>query len=155
MDKEQSAKNIRHLLHLGLIALSIFGAMLICALLGYRVVRYNGAETPSEFYHAARESTLPTTHDKAFPNLPQSDTTQASLPKQDVQIVIDKNDYLVLATNGIVELYTITPQGEKVYQKDLPISPDALLEADRILLEQGIILKSEEDLVALLEDYTS
>ena len=155
MDKEQGTKSMRHFLRLGLIAISIFGAMLVCTLLAYRVVRYNGAEKPSDFYHAAKENNIDPAHDKAFPKLPQSDITSASLPKQDVQIVIDKNDYLVLATDGIVELYSITPQGEKVYQKDLPISLDALLEADRTLLEQGIILESEEALVALLEDYTS
>ena len=142
-------------MHLFLIALAIFLAMLLCATFGFRFVKNSGAKEPEDLYHAVKTQEVPLPQDKTFPNLPEEDSTSASLLQEDVQIVTDKDDYLVLAKDGAVKLYTINQNGEQVFKQDLPISPDSLLEADRALLEKGIILESGTALATLLEDYTS
>ncbi len=155
MEKGANTGGLRHFMHLFLIALAIFLAMLLCATLGFRFVKSSGAKEPEDLYHAAESQTPPSPQDETFPNLPDQDIASASLPQQNVQIATEENDYLVLAKDGAVKLYTINQNGEQIFWRDLPISPDSLLEADRALLEKGIILESGTALAALLEDYTS
>lgn len=148
----------RHLINLVLIAVLIFTAMYLCAITGYRFVR---SSTPEE--HATEnvtqnigETSKP--EEYALPDSPEPDLASASLPKQDVRVSDDTediSDYLVIAENGVVKLYVIKKSGEQVYKNDLDILPESLMPEDKALLEEGIILQSEEDLAALLEDYTS
>ena len=155
MEKGASTGGLRHFLHLFFIALAIFLAMLLCATLGYRFVRSSGAKDPKDLYHTEKMQTTPVPKEDPFSNTPNPDIASASLPQQNIQIQTDENDYLVLAEDGVVKLYCITPTGEQVFEQTLPIMPDSLLETDRNLLEKGIILESRTALAALLEDYTS
>lgn len=155
MEKEAHVSKKKHFFNLVLTAVLIFAAMYLCAATGYRFVRSGAPQEKST------ESPAPEINETIAPlkedaiDLPETDLASASLPKQDVSIPADPNDYLVISENGVVKLYTITDSGQQIYSKDLAISPDALLAEDKAQLEEGIILESEEELAALLEDYTS
>lgn len=66
-----------------------------------------------------------------------------------------QTEYLVIAENDAVRLYRLTQSGEKTFLKNLDISLSSLAEEDRRTLKEGRILKSEDELSSLLEDYTS
>ena len=155
MEKGTQVSKKRHFLNLVLTAVLIFAAMYLCAVSGYRFVRNSGAaEEPAENREPEIHETIAPQEEDPF-DLPETDLASASLPKQDVRIPSDPNDYLVISENGVVKLYSITENGDQIYSKDLDISPDALLAEDKAQLEEGIILESKEELAALLEDYTS
>lgn len=67
----------------------------------------------------------------------------------------DKNDYLVISEGKLVNLYVISADGNKTFDSILEIDKNSLMESDRFLLENGIILDTREDLWSLIEDYTS
>lgn len=155
MEKEAHVSKKKHFFNLVLTAVLIFAAMYLCAATGYRFVRSSAPQGKSTERPAPEiNETIAPLEEDTF-DLPETDLASASLPKQDVSIPADPNDYLVISENGVVKLYTITDSGRQVYSKDLAISPDALLAEDKTQLEEGIILESEEELAALLEDYTS
>ena len=79
---------------------------------------------------------------------------EAFAASQDI-IAEDKDDYLVIAEASLVNLYVISPDGNKTFERILEIDKNALTPNDQNLLAQGIILDTEEDLFSLLEDYTS
>ena len=66
-----------------------------------------------------------------------------------------KDDYLVIKEKNLVNLYIINSDGTKIFRRILDIHTDSLTENDRALLSRGIILDTEEELLSLLEDYTS
>lgn len=146
MEKE-SKFGTKHLLRLFGIALLIFGAMLLCALAGYRFVRMSGvAENQAKGNNASSSSQQV---------VPTKQIAPASLPEEDVHVPNDTNSYLIISEDNTVKLYTIKKGDRQTFKQVLPIAPDALLTEDRILLENGIVLHSETELAALLEDYTS
>lgn len=154
MEKKEMIEKRKHLLHLLLIASLIFLAMLLCAMMGYQFVRDDKSEQDGSPF-AVQQNHTESVHEEDTPALiAPTDIAPASLPKEDVEFQ-DTNDYLVIAQDGVVKLYILTKDGGQIYTQDLPIAPDALLDEDRILLEDGIILKTAEELAALLEDYTS
>lgn len=73
---------------------------------------------------------------------------------QNVEIE-NKNDFLVISEGNLVNLYVIGTDGNKTFERILEIDKNSLTDNDQSLLEQGIILDTEEDLLSLLEDYTS
>ena len=154
MEKGTQGTRKRHFLNWVLTAVLIFAAMYLCAITGYRFVRNsNAAENPVESREPEINETIAPQEEDPL-KLPE-DLASASLPKEDVRVPSDPNDYLVISENGVVKLYNITESGDQIYSKDLDIAPDALLAEDKAQLEEGIILESEEELAALLEDYTS
>ena len=155
MEKETHVSKKRHFFNLMLTAVLIFAAMYLCAITGYRFVRNSAVqENASSSSIPEIDETIAPQEEDPF-DLPDTNLASASLPKQDVSIPSDTNDYLVISENGAVKLYAINSSGEQRYSKDLDISPDALLAEDKAQLEEGIILESEDELAALLEDYTS
>lgn len=154
MNNETNVSQKKHLFNLFLTAAFIFAAMYLCAAFGYRFVRHDADEkttespTPEHSYTVIQQKEDPL-------DLPETDLTSVSLPKSDIQAADDPNDYLVISENGAVKLYFITEGGEQIYSNDLSIPLDSLLDEDKALLEDGIILGSKEELAALLEDYTS
>lgn len=154
MEKETKSSKKRHFLKLTLTAAFIFLTMYLCAVSGYRFVRNGAKEEPTE--SRKPESVTIVVPQEEDPLLvPETNLASASLPQQNISIPSDPNDYLVLSEDGTVNLYFITENGNRIFSKALPISPDSLLDEDKAQLEEGIILATEEELAALLEDYTS
>lgn len=153
MEKESRFGTKSHLLRLFGIALLIFVAMLLCALAGYRFVRMSGiAENPVKDAQSKKEATPSPQQNVQTGN---NQVAPTSLPEEDVQIPDTANSYLIISENDTVKLYTIKKGDRQTFKQVLPIALDALLTEDRILLENGIVLHSETELAALLEDYTS
>ena len=141
------------MLKLFIIALSLFAAMLVCALLGYSFVKVtepddektkNSIEASPEPIFVNETVELP-----ILPGQLQSPAEEETAPPP------DKNDYLVIWEDDAVKLYLIPDSGELIFSKVLEISPESLMEEDKALLKEGIILTTEEELASLLEDYTS
>ncbi len=79
---------------------------------------------------------------------------EAFADTQNVSVEV-KEDYLVISENGMVNLYVIGDDGSKTFDQILEIDKNALTPNDQKLLSQGIILDTKEDLLSLIEDYTS
>lgn len=166
MEKEIKPFGKKRFLKLFLIAASIFLAMYICAMLGYRFVRNeapqeenlpNGAQNINE--QTKKETSVPFhlpyhEEENAQNGMIEDEVASTSSVQQNVTAQ-DENDYLVIAENNAVNLYILTKEGEKIFSKTLSVEPDSLMPEDRKNLESGIILASNEELSALLEDYTS
>ncbi len=67
----------------------------------------------------------------------------------------NKCDYLIISEGTLVNLYVLNPDGSQTFRQILDINKNSLTEADRTLLNQGIILDTHEEVWSLLEDYTS
>lgn len=144
----------KHFLNLTLIAVSIFAAMYICAVSGYRFVR-NENEEKKEIPEASSPVLDEAEKLGDAPSYENVDTKTASLPKNDIKIEPDNRDYLIIAEDGEVNLYIIDRDGNHTFSKKLDIDPDSLLDEDKAQLNDGIILNSQNELASLLEDYTS
>lgn len=147
MEQERTIKPWKKIL-IG-IALLLF-LMCILALLGYRIVR---KKAPQETPHGASYSseTQSTESDPPF-HLPTAIRTTIPEPEESAE---PDNDYLILAEETAVNLYILTENGDQVYAGDLPIALSALMPEDQSVLTDGIIVGSDEELAALLEDYSS
>ncbi len=132
-------------------ALCLVLAMIICGSLGYIWAKSKAPQKNDAHVH---------------PKNVQSDGIYAPLKRPEglreafaaSQSIIEsetKDDYLVIAQNGLVNLYVINSDGNKTFEKILEIDKNALTPNDQKLLTQGIILDTREDLLSLLEDYTS
>lgn len=154
---EQKIKNVKKTSFFSIvgIAILIFSAMSICALLGYRFVRFIPEEknTAEVVIPTDNNDSISKTKNSLQPN--EASLTPTNLTNQDIEVPEDTNDYLVILENGTVKLYTITDRGEHIYTKNLDISPNSLMPEDIAQLDEGIILDSEDDLASLIEDYTS
>ena len=141
----------KHFLKLFLIALAIFSVMLVCALLGYSFAKNDAGNKNNE--------SIKTEDAEIFVNEPVELLVPSEEPDVSEQIETapppDENDYLVIWENDAVKLYLINKDGELLFSRNLEISPDSLMEEDKNLLREGIVLYKEEELAALLEDYTS
>ncbi len=149
MENERTFPKGKHFLKLFLIALAIFFAMVICALLGYSFAKT----------YEKNDNSLQNTQTPIYVNetleLPIEETFTEEPEKEETAPIPDKNDYLVIWENDAVNLYLIDENGDKTFKENLEISPRSLTNQDKTLLKEGIILYSEEELSALLEDYTS
>ncbi len=149
MEKEYSKG--RHILKLFLIALAIFSAMLIFALLGYSFAKSSAKDKNKESLEVENAGIF--VNEPVEISIPTEDT---SAPEQEETAPSpDENDYLVIWENNAVKLYLINKDGELIFSRNLEISPDSLMDEDKNLLREGIVLYKEEELAALLEDYTS
>ncbi len=169
MEHDLRPTKMNRFVKLLLIALALFLAMYLCALAGYRFVRNSAPQEHTGDAQNSTEYSDPEVSKAPF-NLPyrageenasapdegtQSETTETALSGSSAISLPDKNDYLVISEEGGVNLYLITENGSFVFSKTLDISPESLMPEDRSRLEAGIVLASQGDLAALLEDYTS
>lgn len=149
MENEKDFQRGKHFFKLFIIAAAIFSAMLVCALLGYSFAKT---------YDKSKES-LETDETPIYVNetleIPVEETSDGEDLQEETAPIPDKNDYLVIWENDAVKLYLIDKDGEKIFSKNLEISPESLMSEDKTLLKEGIILYSEEELASLLEDYSS
>lgn len=63
--------------------------------------------------------------------------------------------FYVAMQQGDVCVFIVEPNGEKRFSHKLAIELDALPQADRAMLADGIYLDSKEDLLAFCEDFAS
>lgn len=155
MEQETNYVKKRPLLRVAGLVVLLLIAMCILAVLGYRIARNNapqekpyGAQDGSQYNISEEEQNpfhLPTAMQTEVPEKDLPDTT-SSFPKQ---------DYLVLADGAVVSLFILTENGEQIFSEVLPISLAALMPEDRVMLEEGVILRSRGELAALLEDLSS
>ncbi len=130
-------------------ALCLVLAMIVCASLGYiwaksKAPQNNDAKESQNIQNAGIYTPL-----KRPEGLREAFAASQNIESQ------DRDDYLVIAEAGLVNLYVIGPDGNKTFEKILEIDKNSLTENDQKLLTQGIILDTQEDLFSLLEDYTS
>ena len=126
-------------------------SMCLLALLGYRVARKKAPQDSSHGASSYTSEVQPTESANPF-HLPTAIQTVVPEPEETPE---PNNDYLVLAEETSVYLYILTENGDRVYAGDLPISLSALMPEDQQTLKDGIILDSDDELAALLEDYSS
>lgn len=92
----------------------------------------------------------------AAESTPEAAGQPASLP-----IVVAEDEpvaaehFYVAMQQGDVCVFNVEPSGEKRFSHKLAIELDALPQADRAMLADGIYLDSKEDLLAFCEDFAS
>lgn len=154
MEQEYRFARGKQVLKILLMSFAFLLLCVLCAFAGYYFARLKSPMRKANpetgvlnEYNLPKESHapfhLPTLHVEDEISLP------SNLPAP------EPTEYLVIAENDAVRLYRLMPSGEKTFQKNLDISLSALTEEDRLALKNGRILKSEDELSSLLEDYTS
>lgn len=146
-------KNISNrILRWGLGIIGVIFAMYICASASYYFVR---KKAPSQEHESAKsfEENNTVSEDKPFPNLPVSiaGTYSSDTDFNDA----DTNDYLMVAEGELVNLYTINKDGYKIFEKVLDIDIASLKEEDKDLLTSGILVDTKDDILSLIEDFSS
>ncbi len=131
-------------------ALCLVLTMVICGSLGY-IWAKNKAPRSSD----ANKVTENIQNDGIYAPLKRPEGLREAFADSQAIILENKDDYLVIKENGLVNLYVIGTDGNKTFEQILEIDTNSLTPNDRKLLTQGIILDTREDLVSLLEDYTS
>lgn len=124
-------------------------AMVICGSLGY-IWAKNKAPRSGD-----AKITENIQNDGIYAPLKRPEGLREAFADSQAIILENKDDYLVIKENGLVNLYVIGIDGNKTFEQILEIDANSLTANDRKLLTQGIILDTREDLVSLLEDYTS
>ena len=70
-------------------------------------------------------------------------------------IAAEQTGYVVISEDDGVNLYSVFANGERKFIKSLDISTATMRNADRKAFERGIKLNNENDILHLIEDYTS
>ncbi len=65
------------------------------------------------------------------------------------------NNFIIKSKDGYIVIYKINESGEMVLFEKTGLSLSLLGETDKRKIEEGIILKTEEDVYNILEDYSS
>ena len=148
MEKNISDKILRW----GLGILGVLFAMYICASASYYFVR---KKAPSQEHESAKsfQDNNPSSEDKPFPNLPVAISGTYSTDT-DLEPT-DTNDYLMVCEGELVNLYTINKDGDQIFEKVLDIDISSLKEEDKDLLTSGILVDSKDDILSLIEDFSS
>ncbi|MBE7049016.1 MAG: hypothetical protein E7393_06630 [Ruminococcaceae bacterium] len=63
--------------------------------------------------------------------------------------------YLVIEQSGDVCVFILDEEGERRFSHKLAIETEALREADQNLFKEGIVLQSKQELLELMEDFSS
>lgn len=142
-------KSRRNILLILIFLFCLIVAMFLCGSLGYFLAKKTAPqESDAVNNHKYNDTGIYT------PLKRPSDLKEAFSSVENIDDV-DKNDYLVISEGKLVNLYVISADGNKTFDSVLEIDKNALMESDRFLLENGIILDTREDLWSLIEDYTS
>lgn len=131
-------------------ALCLVLAMVVCGSLGY-IWAKNKAPRSSD----AQIYEKNIQNDGIYAPLKRPEGLREAFADSQTVTLENKDDYLVIAESGLVNLYVIGIDGNKTFEQILEIDANSLTPNDRKLLKQGIILDTKEDLLSLLEDYTS
>ena len=65
------------------------------------------------------------------------------------------NNFILQSKDGYIVIYKINESGEKVLHEETGISLSLLSETDKKKLDEGITVKSKEEVYNILEDYSS
>ena len=154
---EQEAKYVkkRPLLRAAVLVVLLLIAMYILAVLGYYFARKSAPQAETRNAQDGSEYSVSEEEQNPFhlPTAMQTEVPEEALPENTP--TFPKQDYLVLADGAVVSLFILTETGEQVFSEVLPISLAALIPEDRVMLEEGVILRSRGELAALLEDLSS
>ena len=155
MEKKYIISGGKHIVKILTVIFAFLLLCVACALTGYYFARArNPVKMNTHENGALNEYNLPQESHAPF-HLPtlhvENDVTVSPSPLPASEII----EYLVIAENDVVRLYRLMQNGEKTFQNNLDISLSALTEEDRLAFIEGRILKSEDELSSLLEDYTS
>lgn len=135
--------------------LGIFGvifAMYICANASYYITKKRAPLQDSKDADTFQEGTE-VKEDKPFPNLP---VNTSGVYSENLNFESpDMNDYLVVSEGALVNLYSITKEGTKIFEQVLDIDLSSLKSEDKTLLLNGILLDTKDDVLSLIEDYSS
>lgn len=148
MEKNISDKILRW----GLGIIGVIFAMYICASASYYFVRKKAPSQEHESAKSFQDNTQPS-EDKPFPNLPVAISGTYSSDTDFSET--DTNDYLMISEGELVNLYTINKDGDKIFEKVLDIDISSLKEEDKDLLTSGILVDSKDDILSLIEDFSS
>ena len=141
---------INRILKIGFYSLCVVLLMCISFLVSYKIVKNSAL--------SKRAESAPNVHDenfdasKPFPNLP---VTLSGTYEENNEFKSENFDYLVIAENNLVNLYTIDNDEKKTFERILEIDLAALKEEDKNLLKKGIILNDRASVLSLIEDYSS
>ena len=154
MEKEIKSTGKRPIIRILSFIILLLLAMVLLGLIGYRYAKNSASQENS---HDANRQTeyVPSTQSPEPSHMPAA--AQTIVPEDDSPYTsaLSGNDFLVIAHNDAVSLYTLTAGGEQIFTSLLPISLTSLLPEDRARLEEGMILDSETELASLLEDLSS
>ena len=131
-------------------ALCLVLGMVVCGSLGY-IWAKNKAPQKSD----AQVFEKNVQHDGIYTPLKRPEGLKEVFADTQDITVENKDDYLVISESGIVALYVIGTDGNKTFKKILEIDKNSLTKNDQELLSQGIILDTQEELLSLIEDYSS
>lgn len=86
------------------------------------------------------------------------DSEEDVVEEEDEEVMISEEDYpcyLVQEQDGLVKVFYFNSNGESHLVRTTAISFSLLSEGDQILFEKGIVKKTEDDLIELLQDFES
>jgi len=66
-----------------------------------------------------------------------------------------ENFFLIKEINGVIEVYYYNGEGEPIFIKSTDIAFSLLSEGDQAMFSEGILIKTEEELDELLQDFGS
>jgi len=137
--------------HFILLLASIIILMYVCYMAGYFLAKKSAPSHKDENAQYSNEVNYEN-QNKPFPNLPVNISGTYEEPQD---FTPDNNDYLVICEGNLVNLYVINEDGDKIFDSVLEIDISSLTSDDKNLLNSGIMLSDKEDLLSLIEDYTS
>lgn len=79
----------------------------------------------------------------------------AALSEEPEQVVVPEITYYVVAQSGKVCVFVIDEKGQWRFSHNLSIELDSLREEDKKLFEEGLTVSSKEELLSLVEDFSS
>ncbi len=132
------------------IAVCVALAMCVSYAVSYKIIRKSAPQNHVESAPGNQNENYD--KDKPFPNLP---VTISGGYQEGTGFTDDMNDYLVIAENNIVALYSIDKEDTKTFERVLEIDLASLKREDRELLKKGILLNDKSAVLSLIEDYSS
>lgn len=138
------------LLRLGVYCLCVVALMCVSFFVSYGIIKNSAPSKNSESAPNIQDETFD--ESKPFPNLP---VTLSGTYEENKEFSGDTNDYLVIAENTLVNLYSIDKDDKKTFERILEIDLASLKKEDQELLKKGIILNDKSAVLSLIEDYSS
>ena len=68
---------------------------------------------------------------------------------------VEENFFLVKEIDGVIEVYYYDGEGEPTFVKSTDIAFSLLSEVDQTMFSEGVLIKTEEELHELLQDFGS
>ena len=134
----------------GVYCICVIALMCVSFFVSYGIIRNSAPSKTSESAPNIQDENFDA--DKPFPNLP---VTLSGTYEENKEFSGDTNDYLVIAENTLVNLYSIDKDNKKTFERILEIDLASLKKEDRELLKKGIILNDKSAVLSLIEDYSS